>query len=521
LRSSGVLQRFRSAAVERYETVYVLIGLISLVVAFANWCYRNGFILYYGDAQAHLNISRSIIDSRTPGYDQIGTVWLPLLHWMCLPLVRVDSLWSNGLAGTIPVSICFVVAGTCFYLAAKEVYQSSVAAVVVITCLALNPNILYLAVIPMTEIVFLAGLAVLVLALVRFRRTPSPKYVALAVAGSWWMSLTRYDGWFLIPFAALYFAWFAHTRKVTVFLLFGLFAALAPAYWMAHNWWETSNALDFYNGPYAPAAIQGANDYPGYHNWRQAAQYYVAAGRLCTGPILWLLGGFGIFCAVKTRHFAFIALLSLLPAFYIWSVHSSKLPIHVPVLWPFTFYNTRYGLALMPLSAFAAGAITCILPAGSRKWSILLPLFAACPWLFHPSRENWICWKESQVNQVARSAWADEGAKFLRAYYTLGEGIIAGFGDKTGILCRAKIPIAENLHEGNGPEWLATISRPDLIHGQIWAIAQAGDSLSRSFSRTTACPYQLFETIQVPNAPALEIYRRDSTAAIRTEGTHE
>ena len=38
--------------------------------------------------ESHLNISRALIDSRTPGYDQLGTVWLPVLHLLCLPFVR-------------------------------------------------------------------------------------------------------------------------------------------------------------------------------------------------------------------------------------------------------------------------------------------------------------------------------------------------------------------------------------------------------------------------------------------------
>ena len=35
-------------------------------------CWRAGWTLYYGDAEAHLNIARRIIDSRTPGY---GADW--------------------------------------------------------------------------------------------------------------------------------------------------------------------------------------------------------------------------------------------------------------------------------------------------------------------------------------------------------------------------------------------------------------------------------------------------------------
>src|SRR4051812_19767499 len=56
--------------------------------ALAAWCsFANGWILYYGDAEAHLNIARRVIDSRTPGYEQIGTVWLPLPHVLMLPFV--------------------------------------------------------------------------------------------------------------------------------------------------------------------------------------------------------------------------------------------------------------------------------------------------------------------------------------------------------------------------------------------------------------------------------------------------
>ena len=44
------------------------------------WCSSRGYTLYYGDAEAHLNIARRILDSRTPGPEQLGTVWLPLPH---------------------------------------------------------------------------------------------------------------------------------------------------------------------------------------------------------------------------------------------------------------------------------------------------------------------------------------------------------------------------------------------------------------------------------------------------------
>ncbi|MBV9223979.1 MAG: hypothetical protein JOY85_08120 [Acidobacteriaceae bacterium] len=481
-----------------------------LVGLAAWWFYRQGFILYYGDAQAHLNISRSIIDSRTPGYDQLGTVWLPVLHVICLPLVRYDWLWSTGLAATIPVGICFVIAGMFLYLAARDAYGNSVAAAVVVACLALNPNILYLAVIPMTEMVFIAGLAVLLFAACRFQITYNRGLILLGVFASWWMSLTRYDGWFLIPFASGWFAWSARDKRLLTFAVFAALASLAPLYWAAHNWWETGNALDFFNGPYSPKAIQGGQPYPGYHNWKLALTYYGKASQLCAGWPLLLVGLVGIVCALRTKALTPVAFLALTPAFYVWSMHSSGgSPIHVPQLWPFTYYNTRYGIAVVVWAAFATGAVAIVIPQRWKRFAAVLPIITALPWLLMPSRENWICWKESEVNSVARRAWTAVAADDLQAHYRRGQGIIAPFSDLTGIFCKARIPLREVLHEGNGPEWLATTTRPDLLHREMWVIVQENNNfLEKPLPGERQAPYGLVHEIQVKDAPVVEIYRR-------------
>jgi Gpi18-like mannosyltransferase len=182
------------------EVVSVALFASVLIGLAAWWLFRKGYILYYGDAQAHLNISRSIIDSKTPGYDQLGSVWLPVLHVICIPFVANDWLWSTGLAGTIPVAVCFVASVAFFYLAAREAYGGALAAAVTAACYALNPNLLYLGSIPMTEVVFLAALSIMLFALLRFRRTQNRSLVVLAAFASMMASLTRYDGWFLIPF---------------------------------------------------------------------------------------------------------------------------------------------------------------------------------------------------------------------------------------------------------------------------------------------------------------------------------
>lgn len=483
-----------------------LCGLIALT---ALWFYRQGYVLYYGDAQAHLNISRSIIDSRTPGYDQLGTVWLPVLHVICLPLIASDWLWSTGLAATIPVAICFVIAGTFLYLAARDAYGSSVAATVVVACLAFNPNLLYLSVIPMTETVFIAGLAVLVFAACRFRTTQNSKLILLGVLASWWMSLTRYDGWFLIPFAGVWFALSASRKRLLTFVIFTGLTSLAPSYWMVHNWWETSNAFDFYNGPYSPRAIQGGKPYPGYHNWAEAFQYYGKASQLCTGWGLLVAGLGGLVCVFRTKALAPLAFLSLTPAFYIWSMYSSGgSPIYVPQLWPHSYYNTRYGIAVVIWAAFAAGAVVAVTPQEWKRFTAVLPILTVLPWLLTPSRESWICWKESEVNSIARRTWISAEADYLRAHCQTGQGITAAFSDITGIFCKARIPLREVLHEGNGPEWLAATTRPDLLHPNKWVIVQENNSfLAKPLPGGRQAPYGLVHEIQIKDAPLLRTYQ--------------
>jgi hypothetical protein len=490
----------------------VALSLSVLIAGFAFWLFRRGYILYYGDAQAHINISRGIFDARSPGFDQLGTVWLPSLHLLALPFVQNDWLWTTGLAGTIPVAACFVIAGTFFYLAARQTYEDPWSAVVVVSCFALNPTLLYLSAIPMTESVFLAGLAVVFFAILRFAASGQRRYLALGVAASWFMSLTRYDGWFLIPFIAFLFAreglqnhW---QNRWRIYWTVGAAASLVPLCWMANSWWETSNAFDFINGPYSASAIQGNRPYPGLHDWRQAAQYYFEAGRLCTGWPLVILGTLGAMVALFRKRMRPAFFLLLTPLFYVWSLHSSKTPIHVPTLWPFSYYNTRYGIAVLAFCAFSAGALADSLPARRKMTLLALPILSAAPWLIHPRPDQWICWKESEQNSLSRRAWTAGAARFLEVNYKTGDGILMHFGDLAGIFGKSGIPLREAIHEGTSPGWLPAIGAPSAFHPAKWAIALHGDIVSRALQDSKPSAYKLVLEIATKDSPDLEIYQR-------------
>src|ERR1019366_5974120 len=102
----------------------LLVGVVLALAAWsaaAVWFFSSrGWLLYYGDAEAHLNIARRILDSQTPGYDQTGTGRLPLPHWLMLPFAGFDDWWRSGMAGSIPAAACFVAAGAFLFSAVRR-----------------------------------------------------------------------------------------------------------------------------------------------------------------------------------------------------------------------------------------------------------------------------------------------------------------------------------------------------------------------------------------------------------------
>jgi hypothetical protein len=496
----------------RANVFYIALALAALSATALAICSLNGWTLYYGDAEAHLNIARRMLDSRTPGYDQVGTVWLPLPHWLMLPFVRIDALWFNGLAGAIPAALAFVVGGTFLYAAAFRILACEAAALTAVALFALNPNILYLQSIPMTESLFFCCLLALLYFTVRFRDTQGWGCVIGAGIAACCGTLTRYEAWFLLPFLSVYFLLAARRRRIAVALTFSLIAALGPAFWFFHNWWLTLDPLAFYRGPYSPRAIQGKPDYPGYRDWTAAFLYYRTAAQLCAGPCLPLIALAGVLAALFRRAFWPLFLLLLPCAFYVWSMYATGgTPIFIPVLKPFSFYNSRYGLDAMPLLALAAAAIVSVIPRRARPvFASLIVLAAGIPWLVHPSPGTWVTWEESRVNSEARRAWTRQAADYLRPRYLPGAGIFTGFGDLTAVYRTLHIPLRDTFTPDNGLPFDATVLRPELFLREPWVVTMGGAAAQTAVNRAArkGINYGLEQTIIVKDAPVIEIYRR-------------
>jgi hypothetical protein len=371
----------------------------------------------------------------------------------------------------------------------------------------------------MTETVVLAALMAVLYFTVLFRDTQSYSAVIGTGLAALAASLARYDGWVVIPFVAIYFLFVGGKKRLDAAVIFAVIAVLGPLYWLGHNWWIYSNPLEFYNGPYSAVAIyrraltQNMAPYRGDHDWQAAALYYSTAVRLCAGWVAVALGIVGLVAAVFKRIYWPVVLAGIPPLFYVWSMHSGGTPIFVPTLWPFSYYNTRYAVAALPLLAIAGSILVLF---GSQRWrpwiAVAIVLAAAAPWLIRPRPSDWVTWKESQVNSIQRRAWTRAAASSLAASYHPGDGIFTSFGDLTGVLRQAGIPLHEALYDGDEPAWMVATTRPDLFLHEEWALAIAGDTVATTVQRSSLKSgprYHLVKTVKVKGAPVIEIYKRD------------
>jgi hypothetical protein len=487
------------------------LALIS--AAAVRFLYSRGWLLWYGDAEAHLNTARRIIDNQTPGYDQIGTVWLPMLHVLLLPFVRVDAWWHSGIAAAFPSAICFVIGGTFLFAAARRIFDSIAAGAAACGLAALNPNLLYLQSTAMTEAVFFATLMALLYFAVRFRETQGWGSVIGAGVAACAGTLTRYEGWLLLPFAAAYFVWAARRRRWVVALLFCVIAGSGPLYWMANDWYLTGDPLDFYRGPWSARAIQGNADFPGKANWRLAWCYYRHAAELCAGWGLVAMALAGAVVMVVRRVWVEAALLAIPGIHVMWSMHSGVVPIFMPSLpYPDSYYNTRYGLGVLPLLAVCAAALVTLAPRRFRAAAVCIVLLVgSAHWLLHPHPGNWVTWSESRANSDGRRAWMRDAAEYLSPRFIPGSGMIASAGDDFfGIFREMKIPLRETFTVVNGLPFLATVARPDLFLWQEWAVVKGGDDAQTAIGRAGkyGIRYRLETRIIEKNEPVVEIYRR-------------
>jgi len=560
--------------------VALALGLISIAALF--WYYSHNELLLYGDAVAHINIARRVIDNRSwlSSFFQLGTVWLPLQHVAMLPFVWVNRLWQTGVAGSIPSMMAYVLGGmgifrlvggltptlrqdqaqngapTSSALRRQQTKDGAPAssllpAFIATAIYAFNPNLLYMQATAMNEPIYMAFF---IWALVylqemlhadaktsteegdpRTARERALEHCGICLAGGAW---TRYDGWFtgavlgVIVFVVVARWWRRETdaarRRVLARSLieFLLLNALIPVFWLAYNHRVSGRAMDWTNGPYSAKAIAerttkpGAPPYPGKDHPFTAALYSLKAAQLNMGNVprgrtMLALVLLGTAAAIWRFRRYMVSLLLWLPLiFYALSVAYGSVPIFVPVWWPFSYYNVRYGLELLPaFTVFPAVLATLVAERLPRRrqlaaWALLL---ACVSWSYLTAWEDVpITLREARANSRTRLAMEDALAQFL-SHIPQGATILMYEGSHVGALQRAGIPLKDVISEVSHPDWewalLAPARKADYI------VAFKGDPVWTSANQHQG-ELQEALTITVPGQEQCKIYQPISRLAL-------
>lgn len=529
--------------------------------------FQRGEMLLYGDAVAHINIARRVFDSQTPGLLQLGTVWLPLPHLLMIPFLLSKWMWQSGVGGSIPSMVAYVFGVVGVFRLTRGVLDQNIGtkpaaragAWIASLVFGANPNLIYVQATAMTETLYLALFLWAVVYFAEFlwtaqqdERNARSKLTrcGLCLAAA---ELTRYDGWFLAGAigATVVFLlirrWQDRTfRGIALGFLAGI--ALAPVLWLAYNAAVYGNALEFANGPYSAKAIEGrtsvpgAPPHPGTGNVVTAASYILKSGELNLADGNWgriwvavAIGGV-VFVFMGQRPQRVLLLLWVPMVFYAQSIAYGGVPLFLPAWWPFTWYNLRYGLQLLPLFAVSAGLITAAAaelsapkgaaekghlaaslkrhpdtnlqnpakhapgpdsnpqyPGPSFRFLVVCAVVISVVALSYLSvwKAQPLCLKEAWVNSRTKLALESAVAQNLRNF-PRDANYLMYLGEHVGAFQQAGVPLRQVVNEGNHRPWKKPSDPQGLWERALadparyvdFVIAYEGDAVDRAVNKS-------------------------------------
>jgi hypothetical protein len=440
--------------------------------------------LSHYDARGHLVVSRRIFDSITPGWQQVGAVWLPLPHVLNALPVQFDVFYRTGASAILLSVVSFVVAVTAIAAVIASITGCWLAAAAGALVFALNPNVLYLQATPMTEPLLIAltvaSIALLQAYCERVTLADGPRPIAdtsrrpsSALVG--WVftaaCLTRYEAWPVTIGALAAAVWVLWRRgvpghlavrrvgrvaryPVAAILAFSVFSRIVVGGWFASGFFVPEN-------PAAGDPLEAVDQIVwGVHALSGSG---VLAAATAGGLFLAVTG------VVMRRHAPRVLPLALLGMAAVpWSAFVDGHP-----------YRIRYMVPLLAAQAIGAGVT-----AGSwRRGRVALAavLTALAIYELKPIDVTALMVTEAQWDRPNAAARTVVTSCLKEGYQ--GDSIMASMGSLGHYmqdLSKAGFEIRDFLHEGNGDIWLNALNSPRPFAG--WLLieekAEGGDMLA-------------------------------------------
>jgi hypothetical protein len=451
--------------------------------------HRLGLTLSHYDARGHLVVARRIFDSLTPGWQQIGAVWLPLPHLLNALPVQIDSFYRSGASAVAISVVSFAIATAAIVWLVVIVTGSTWSGIAGAVVFALNPNVLYLQATPMTEplLICLCLLSITLLLDQLFSRALSqPTSPTLPSALSSQPSalsphltsslfalacLTRYEAWPVTAIALTIACWacwrqgdswrdaIAWTASIALFpalaiVGFTIFSRVVVGQWFASDFFVPENTA--LGHPY------------------EALEQIAWGLRAMSGTALTVLGIAGmVFVAARAftrQHSAALIVVSLAAAAAVpWLAFFQGHP-----------YRIRYTVPLLAVEAVGAGIAAGALPRARTFSAVALILLAAIA--LRPFDRLAPMVVEAQWDRPNLAAREIVGS-YLHTHYS-GDTVMVSMGSLGHYiqdLSQEGFEIRDFLHEGNGDIWLAAIVDPRPYAGWILVEekAEGGDMLAK------------------------------------------
>jgi hypothetical protein len=437
----------------------------------------QGLTLSHYDAKGHLVVARRVIDSLSPGWLQLGAVWLPLPHVLNLVPVQVDAFYRTGASG---VAISIASMALLVWASAWSVLRftgSRVAATVTALILLSNPNLLYLQSTPMTEPLLLGLLAWALVAAVRAVDSVSTGSVVRASGVLALAFMTRYEAWpFLgvLGLATVAARWrdgHGIRRGLRDAMVLASVPLLSLLWFLVHSK-VTVGAWFVSGGFYVPD--------PTYQHNAVSV----------TGAVWWGLRLLGSETLARASAIALVALLAWwwrrrLPASAILAIAW----LGVAALPWYAFFQghpfrIRYMVPLVVGAAVVTGVALGRVPRW--RWALGLALLVGIWWTTRPfdpraamvQEAQWDLPRSLERRAVTSCLPPPGGDDVIMA----SMGSLAHYMQETS---RSGYALRDFLHEGNGDLWLAALERPgDYVRWiAIEEVAEGGDMLAERARR--------------------------------------
>jgi hypothetical protein len=479
---------------------------VSVTAAWSVWA--HGLTLSHYDAKAHLVVARRIFDSLTPGWRQIGAVWLPLPHLLNALPVQVDAWYRTGLSGVVISMVSFVAATTGLAALVLRVTGSRLAALAAAAVFASDPNLLYLQSTPMTEPLLLGLLVVAVERLHRWIDAPDRRTATQAGWAFFGACLTRYEAWPATAAALGLAALLTWSRRGTLRATAGLgrialfplaaglgFLVLSRA--TVGEWFVTGGFFVPENPAHGrPLAAAGQ---VAWGLWRLVGPLTLAAG--AAGATLLVAA------AVRRRPWGSgavvlgLAACAALP----WYAFVSGHPFRIRYMVVLVATVAACAGSLVGLAARRLRPVLAALVVAAAVWETP-PLSPAAPMVIEAQWDRANAVRRRTVTHCLAGGFVRPDHKILASM-----GSLAHYMQE---LSHQGFVLSDFIHEGVGDLWQETLRSP-RSHVQ-WILfeekAEGGDVLA---ARRRASPWFAAGFERVCEAGGVALYRRVETAEAR------